>query len=108
MNPGKAQTVVLTTGMVVFFLGWFDSAKRGQKLPSSKFVVGTSVTFLILEVFADIDPPLGTALAVAIGTSACFHYGAALKGIANVGDLPSTDQPKKPVKATPVHVTTKG
>jgi hypothetical protein len=103
MNSGKAQSVVLTTGMIVFFLGWFSSAKNGKVVPPAKFIIGSGVVFLILEVLADVDPELGSALAVAIGTTACFHYGSALRSVADVADLPDTTNPAP--KKTPVHVT---
>ncbi len=102
MSSSRAQTVVLSTGAIVFFLGWFHSAKAGKVVPPASFIIGTSVTFLIIELIADVSPELGSALAVAIGTTAFFHYGASIREYITADDTPS--QATTTSTKTPVHV----
>jgi hypothetical protein len=95
--------------MIVLFLGWFASAKHGRPVPPARFIIGTSVAFLILEILADVDPPLASALAVAIGTTATFHYGSVLRSVADAGGIPSAKPAHHVTQSvTPVHVTSEG
>lgn len=103
MNYGRAQSIVFMSGMTVFFLGWFSSAKQGDPLPPAKFLIGASVTFLGLEVLADISPDLAAALAIAVGTTAFFHYGSSILTFINAEPTTATPAPAAAVQ-TPVHV----
>jgi len=78
MNSAKAGGVVTSCAIFTFALGWFYTVKQGGTLPSAKFMIGLGVTFLGLEVVSDISPELASALAVAIATTAFFHYGQTL------------------------------
>lgn len=94
------------SGVTVFFLGWFNSAKSGQVIPPAKFLIGASVTFLALEVVADIQPDIAAALALAVGTTAFFHYGPSTLTFINgtAANQPTQTAAKKPAQAPPVHV----
>lgn len=106
MNYNRAQSIVFMSGITVFFLGWFNSAKSGAVIPPAKFLIGASVTFLALEVVADIQPDIAAALALAVGTTAFFHYGPStltfINGTAAAQPKPNTQVPT-PIP-NPVHV----
>lgn len=105
MNEDKAQSIVLAAGMLTFFLGWFYSEQKGEGLPSGKFLIGASVTFLVLEILSDVSPDLAAALAVAIGTTAFFHYGGSITSYLNAANkTPSTVKPPVQPAAKPTHV----
>lgn len=96
MNSGKAGGIVTSCAIFTFALGWFYTVKNGGTLPSSKFMIGLGVTFLGLEVVSDISPELASALAVAIATTAFFHYGQTL--IDYVNSAPDASKGKTPAK----------
>jgi hypothetical protein len=108
MNEDKAQSIVLAAGLMTFFLGWFYSAQKGQELPSGKFLVGASVTFLVLEILADISPDLAAALGVAIATTAFFHYGTSITSYLNAANntpaKPAAPKQTNPRTPAPTHV----
>lgn len=93
------------SGVTVFFLGWFHSAKSGQVIPPAKFLIGSSITFLVLEVVADIQPDVAAALALAVGTTAFFHYGpSTLSYVNGTASSQPAQAPAKSTPSTPVHV----
>jgi hypothetical protein len=100
MTADHAQSVVLMSGALVFFMGWFYSAKHtGKVLPPASFLIPACVVFLGLEVIADIQPELAAAIAVAVGSTAFFHYGQGILKYINTAG--GTNTPTAKASSTP-------
>lgn len=85
MNEQNAShKVVLTAALLTFGLGWFN-AKRSNKAPSRKFLVGSAVTFLALSFLSDFSPAAANALALAVATTALFSEGNGILSYLNDG-----------------------
>jgi hypothetical protein len=94
MKSGTASRIVLVSGLGVFAIGWFKSAKENKPIPSPHFLIGATVTFLGLSFLADFEPEIAGPLALAILTTDMFTNGAdLLKFINDTGGV-TTEQPK--------------
>ena len=69
--------------MGVFGIGWFKSAKAGHPIPSSKFIIGGTVTFTLLFILADFEPEIAGPLSLAILTTDFFANGADILAYVN-------------------------
>jgi hypothetical protein len=78
MTSGKASSLVFGSGILVFGMGWFYYARKGEPIPPHKFIIGTGLTFLAITFTADINADLAAAMATAVATTAFFHYGTSL------------------------------
>lgn len=83
MKAGTASRIVLLSGLAVFGIGWWKSAKEGKPLPSAHFLIGASVTFVGLSFLADFEPEIAGPLALAILTTDIFTNGADILGYIN-------------------------
>ncbi len=84
-------------------MGWFYNAKQ-NKLPSGRFMVGAGVSFLGFEFLSDVQPDLAAALAIAVATTAFFHYGAPLMTYINGTAKKPSATPAQRRGPTPRHV----
>lgn len=69
MNSQTAHGIVLTSAMVVFGVRWFESAESGDPVPPAKFLIGAGIAFLVISFISDVEPKLGSALAIAIAST---------------------------------------
>lgn len=74
MNQQAAQRTVVLSALFTIGIGWFNAAQHG-KLPSSRFLIGSSVAFLTLSVVSDFAPEIAGPLSLAIVTTAFFTEG---------------------------------
>lgn len=105
MKSQTAQRVVIVAAIVTLGVGWFNSAKKGNPLPSWKFIIGGGVTFIVLGIIADFEPEIAGPLALAVMTTALLSEGNGILEYANGGELtppkPKTITPPHPVAHTP-------
>lgn len=109
MSSSKASSIVFGSGIIVFGLGWFYYAKKGEPVPPHKFIIGAGLTFLGLTFVSDIQGELAAAMATAVATTAFFHYGPSLTTYINQNSSqasPTKGKPSKPQAPAPRHVGT--
>ena len=94
MKPGTASRIVLVSGLFVFGIGWFKSAKENKPIPSPHFLVGASVTFIGLSFLADFEPEIAGPLALAILTTDIFTNGADILAFVNGESGVTKEHPK--------------
>lgn len=83
MKSNTASRIVLVSGLMVFGIGWFKSAKENKPIPSPHFIIGATVTFLGLSFLADFEPEIAGPLALAILTTDIFTNGSDILGYVN-------------------------
>jgi hypothetical protein len=119
VRQNNSHKVVLVTALLVFGLGWFNSAKEG-KTPSAHFLIGAGVTFTLLSFLSDYSPEAANALSLAIATTALFSKegGNVLGYINKEGELDTSEESTagstagrsagKSAKVTKVHTDSVG
>lgn len=95
MQSGTASRTVLLAAMGVFGIGWFKSAKAGHPIPSSKFIIGGTVTFTLLFILADFEPEIAGPLSLAILTTDFFANGAAILAYVNGEGKKNESEPQQ-------------
>lgn len=105
MNTSKASSIVFGSAIIVFGLGWFYYAKRGQPVPPHTFILGAGLSFLGVMFVADIQPDLAAAMGTALATTAFFHYGPTLTAYMNQAQQTPQGPPTNKAPA-PKHVGT--
>lgn len=75
--------VIGTCAVVVLGVGTANSLAKHQRLPSVRFLVGTSATFLILSALSEGEPDVAKALALAVTTTVVLGDGDGLFSYVN-------------------------
>lgn len=96
MNANTAHRIVLISALVVFSVGWFESAEKGEPIPPARFIIGGATAFLVISIISDIEPGVGGALALAIATTVFLAKSNPLLSYVN-----QTVQQKKPQQKKP-------
>lgn len=87
MKSQTAQRIVIVSALITLGVGWFNSAKKGNPLPSWKFIIGGGLTFIVLGIVADFEPEIAGPLALAVVTTALLTEGNGILEYANGGEL---------------------
>lgn len=95
MQASTANKIVLISAAGVFGAGWFNANRKGNKLPSKKFFVGTGLSFTFLSFLADLSPDVAAALAGAMLTTVMFNDGGGILKYMNDNGEISTPNPNR-------------
>lgn len=67
--------VIPTCALIVLGVGSANSVAKNHKLPSSRFLIGTGVVFLVLAALAEADEQVANALAIAVAVTVVLGEG---------------------------------
>lgn len=68
--------VIPTCALIVLGVGSVNSVAKNKRLPSSRFLIGTGVVFLVLSAIADVvDEQVANALAIAVAVTVVLGDG---------------------------------
>lgn len=107
--------IITTAGIIAVAVGSVNAIGKNHKLPSSRFLIGSGVAFLILSAMADVEPELATALAIAVCTTVVLGEGGGVLSYINNGEMDThkkkgdtgyTGTPQGPPTQTAQAVTT--
>lgn len=82
-----ANRVIATAGIIAVAVGSVNAIAKDKKLPSTKFLIGSGVAFLILSAIADVEPELAQALAIAVCTTVVLGEGGGVLSYINNGEM---------------------
>lgn len=97
--------VIATAGIISVAVGSINSIAKDKKLPSTKFLIGSGVAFLILSAVAEADPELGNALAIAVCTTVVLGEGGGVLSYINNGEMDTHKRGSKTPTAAGDHGT---
>lgn len=96
MTSGTAHRIVLLSAVGTFGIGWFNAAKKGNSIPSKRFIVGCGVTFTLLSFLSDVQPDVAGAFSGAMLTTVAFNEGGGiLKYMNGNGEVTTPNPPSK-------------
>lgn len=70
-----AQRVVATCGLLAVATGSVNSLAKQKRLPSTRFLIGSGVAFLILSALAEAEPDVAKALSIAVLSTVLLGQG---------------------------------
>lgn len=98
MNSGKAKNLVGVAMMFTVGVGVVNSIAKNQTLPSARFIIGSSVVWLILTAVADVEPEIAVPLAVAVLTTSILASDSGpLDWLTKRGETPTSKPDAKNV-----------
>lgn len=71
-QPNK---VIATAAIVAVGTGTINSIAKNKQLPSSRFLIGSGVAFLLLSLLAEAEPEIAKALAIAVAITVVIGEG---------------------------------
>lgn len=75
--------VIGTCAVVVIGVGTANSLGKHKRLPSARFLIGSSMAFLILSALSEGEPEVAKALALAVTTTVVLGQGDGLFSYVN-------------------------
>jgi hypothetical protein len=113
-----AHKVVASAALISVGVGSANAVFKNQKPPSSRFLIGSGVAFLILSMMADGEPELAKGLAIAVASTVVLGEGGGVLSYINHGEMDTTKkspakkvstptkaaQPARPVKSVTVRI----
>lgn len=98
--------VIATAGIIAVSVGSANAILKNKKLPSTRFLIGSGVTFLLLSAMADMgEPELANAFAVAVCTTVVLGEGGGVLSYINNGEM-DTHKGNTPKTTAPSPVNT--
>jgi hypothetical protein len=85
--------VIGTCAVVVIGVGTANSLGKHKKLPSARFLIGSSMAFLILSALSEGEPEVAKALALAVTTTVVLGQGDGLFSYVNQHGEADTAKP---------------
>ena len=73
--PG-AQRVIATSGLIAVGAGSANTVIKHHKLPSTRFLIGSGVAYLLLSALAEFEPDVAKALAIAVLVTVLLEEGS--------------------------------
>lgn len=68
--------VIPTSALIVLAVGSVNSIARNKRLPSTRFLIGTGVVFLILSALSDLlDEQVANSLSIAVAVTVVLGEG---------------------------------
>lgn len=103
-----SNRVIATAGLVAISVGSANAVFKHKQLPSTKFLIGSGVAFLILSALSEAEPELANAFAIAIATTVVLGDGGGVLSYINNGEMDTKkgatrftpDAPKEPPTST--------
>lgn len=90
--------VITTAGIITVAVGTVNAIAKDKRLPSTRFLIGSGVAFLIISALADVEPELASAFAIAVATTVVLGDGGGVLSYINTGEI---DTQKKKGDHTP-------
>lgn len=85
--------IIATAGIIAVSVGTINSVAKDRKLPSSRFLIGSGVAFLILSAMADLGiEEVANAFAIAIATFVVLGDGGGVLSYINSGEMDTRKQ----------------
>lgn len=98
------QRVIATAGIISVSVGSANSIFRNKRLPSSRFLIGSGVAYLILSALAEGEPELAKGLAIGVMTTILLGEGGGVLSYINHGEI-DTQKPEGPKLKVPTSGT---
>jgi hypothetical protein len=86
--------VIATAGIIAISVGSVNAIAKDKRLPSSRFLIGSGVAFLILSALSEAEPELAQAFAVAICTTVVLGEGGGVLSYINNGEMDTQKRDK--------------
>lgn len=97
-----SSKVIGTCAVVVIGVGTANSLGKHKRLPSTRFLVGSAATFLILSALSEGEPDVAKALALAVTTTVVLGEGDGLFSYVNKHGEADTSSKTGKAKPPPV------
>lgn len=82
-----SSRVIATAGLIAVAVGSVNSIGKNKRLPSSRFLIGSGVAFLVLSALAEVDQELANALAIAVCITVVMGEGGGVLSYINTGEM---------------------
>jgi hypothetical protein len=93
--------VIPTAAVIVLGVGSVNSIAKNKKLPSTRFLIGTGVVFMVLAILAEADEQVANALAIAVAVTVVLGEGDGVFSYVNRHGEADTKAPSRTPKNVP-------